>query len=191
MPEATYSHCHWQQVNVGSLEVVIKHFLSQAENALSDARAKAANLPDASETDIDEETTPAALLMDIALSADARESSASEIIAPWVKLLWESYRTVLDILRNNAKLEALYQGTAQRAFRYCTANTRVMEFKRLCDILRNHLANLNKFSHQNQNVSLSNPETLQMMIETRFSQLEAASTLELWQVYVISMSHFF
>jgi hypothetical protein len=53
-------------------------------------------------------------------------------------------RTTLDILRNNSRLEALYAMTAARAFGFCLAYKRTTEFRRLCDILRNHLANLNK-----------------------------------------------
>jgi len=53
--------------------------------------------------------TPEEMLMDVCKGAPKRGLSAVEIIEPWVKLLWESYRTVLDILRNNAKLEGLYQ----------------------------------------------------------------------------------
>lgn len=67
-----------------------------------------------------------------------------EHVTPWFKFLWETYRTVLDILRNNARLEALYAMTAARAFQFCLAYKRTTEFRRLCDILRNHLANLNK-----------------------------------------------
>ena len=68
-----------------------------------------------------------------------------EHVTPWFKFLWETYRTVLDILRNNARLEALYAMTAARAFQFCLTYKRTTEFRRLCDILRNHLANLNKY----------------------------------------------
>lgn len=67
-----------------------------------------------------------------------------ELVTPWFKFLWETYRSVLDILRNNSRLEALYAMTATKAFQFCLTYKRTTEFRRLCDILRNHLANLNK-----------------------------------------------
>lgn len=67
-----------------------------------------------------------------------------ELVTPWFKFLWETYRSVLDNLRNNARLEALYAMTATKAFQFCLTYKRTTEFRRLCDILRNHLANLNK-----------------------------------------------
>lgn len=34
--------------------------------------------------------------------------------------------------------------TATKAFQFCLTYKRTTEFRRLCDILRNHLVNLNK-----------------------------------------------
>lgn len=74
----------------------------------------------------------------------AQDRTDREQVTPWFKFLWETYRCVLDILRNNSRLEALYAMTATRAFQFCLTYKRTTEFRRLCDILRNHLANLNK-----------------------------------------------
>lgn len=91
--------------------MVIEHFLDRAKEALATAKAQGTAISAENTDDIEEDTTvdPDALLMDVALGADTRAQTAQEIVTPWVKMLWESYRTVLDILRNNAKLEHLYQ----------------------------------------------------------------------------------
>lgn len=52
---------------------------------------------------------------------------------------------MLEILRTNPKLEALYAMTANRAFQFCLHYKRHAEFRRLCDILRQHLANMTKY----------------------------------------------
>ena len=65
-------------------------------------------------------------------------------MTPWFRFLWEAYRSVLEILRTNPKLEALYAMTACKAFQFCQQYKRTAEFRRLCDILRQHLQNLTK-----------------------------------------------
>ncbi|MBE7181434.1 MAG: PCI domain-containing protein, partial [Terriglobus roseus] len=103
------------------------------------------------------------------------------IVTPWLKFLWETYRTVLDIFKNNARLEVMYQTTAHQAFQFCSKYARKTEFRRLCELLRNHLQNAAKFSSQMHAINLSDPDTLQRHLDTRFQQLNVAVELELWQ----------
>jgi len=52
--------------------------------------------------------------------------------------------------------------------------------------LRNHLKNIVEKTHTMQNaVSLSNPDTLSMHLETRLHQLDFAIQMELWQVGLV------
>lgn len=56
-----------------------------------------------------------------------------------------------------------------------------MEFRRLCETLRLHLANVAKYAHQPHSINLSDPDTLQHHLDTRFAQLNTSVELELWQ----------
>lgn len=58
---------------------------------------------------------------------------------------------------------------------------RKVEFRRLCETLRLHLANVAKYSHQTHSINLSDPDTLQHHLDTRFAQLNTSVELELWQ----------
>ena len=46
-------------------------------------------------------------------SEDAQDRSDRVLLTPWVKFLWEAYRNVLELLRNNNRVERLYHETAQ------------------------------------------------------------------------------
>ena len=58
---------------------------------------------------------------------------------------------------------------------------RKVEFRRLCETLRLHLSNVAKYAHQIHSINLSDPETLQHHLDTRFAQLNTSVELELWQ----------
>ncbi|KAI3839630.1 hypothetical protein MKX03_018688 [Papaver bracteatum] len=171
-----------QQVNVGSLEEVIKHFLHLSTEKAENAKAQAEALEEALDVDdLEADKRPEDLMLSYVGGEKGKDRSDRELVTPWFKFLWETYRTVLEILRNNSKLEALYAMTAHRAFQFCKQYKRTTEFRRLCEIIRNHLANLNKYKDQRDRPDLLLPESLQLYQDTRFEQLKVATALELWQ----------
>ncbi|XP_077222344.1 eukaryotic translation initiation factor 3 subunit A-like [Tasmannia lanceolata] len=171
-----------QQVNVSSLEEVIKHFMHLSTEKAEQAQSQAQALEDALDVDdLEADKRPEDLMLSYVSGEKGRDRSDRELVTPWFKFLWETYRTVLEILRNNSKLEALYAMTAHRAFQFCKQYKRTTEFRRLCEIIRNHLANLNKYRDQRDRPDLSAPESLQLYLDTRFEQLKIATELELWQ----------
>ncbi|XP_077214480.1 eukaryotic translation initiation factor 3 subunit A-like [Tasmannia lanceolata] len=171
-----------QQVNVSSLEEVIKHFMQLSTERAEQARSQAQALEDALDVDdLEADKRPEDLMLSYVSGEKGRDRSDRELVTPWFKFLWETYRTVLEILRNNSKLEALYAMTAHRAFQFCKQYKRTTEFRRLCEIIRNHLSNLNKYRDQRDRPDLSSPESLQLYLDTRFEQLKIATELELWQ----------
>ncbi|KAJ7977898.1 Eukaryotic translation initiation factor 3 subunit A [Quillaja saponaria] len=171
-----------QQVNVTSLEEVIKHFMHLSAEKAEQARSQAQALEEALDVDdLEADKRPEDLMLSYVSGEKGKERSDRELVTPWFKFLWETYRTVLEILRNNSKLEALYAMTAHRAFQFCKQYKRTTEFRRLCEIIRNHLSNLNKYRDQRDRPDLSAPESLQLYLDTRFEQLKIATELELWQ----------
>ncbi|KAI9075681.1 hypothetical protein K1719_042378 [Acacia pycnantha] len=171
-----------QQVNVSSLEEVIKHFMHLSTEKAEQARSQAQALEEALDVDdLEADKRPEDLMLSYVSGEKGKDRSDREVVTPWFKFLWETYRTVLEILRNNSKLEALYAMTAHRAFQFCKQYKRTTEFRRLCEIIRNHLANLNKYRDQRDRPDLSAPESMQLYLDTRFEQLKVATELELWQ----------
>ncbi|XP_050221099.1 eukaryotic translation initiation factor 3 subunit A [Mercurialis annua] len=171
-----------QQVNVNSLEEVIKHFMHLSTEKAEHARSLSQELEEALDVDdLEADKRPEDLMLSYVSGEKGKDRSDRELVTPWFKFLWETYRTVLEILRNNSKLEALYAMTAHRAFQFCKQYKRTTEFRRLCEIIRNHLANLNKYRDQRDRPDLSAPESLQLYLDTRLEQLKIATELELWQ----------
>ncbi|CAL3964956.1 hypothetical protein PZA11_002168 [Diplocarpon coronariae] len=178
-----------QNTNVGTIELVLKRFIELAEEKVKIAQAKADEVQSSLDTsaatasvdDLEASETPESILLSTVSGEQSRDRTDRAIVTPWLKFLWETYRTVLDILRNNARLEIMYQSTAMQAFEFCQKYTRKTEFRRLCELLRNHVQTAAKYSAQMHAINLNDPDTLQRHLETRFQQLNVAVELELWQ----------
>ena len=98
-----------QQVNVSSLEEVIKHFMDLSTKKAESARSQAQALEEALDVDdLEADNRPEDLMLSYVSGEKGKDRSDRELVTPWFKFLWETYRTVLEILRNNSKLMALY-----------------------------------------------------------------------------------
>lgn len=177
-----------QNTNVATIELVLKDFIEQAAEKVNSAQKKADEVQSSLEAtgttsidDLEASETPESILLATVSGEQSRDRTDRAIVTPWLKFLWEAYRTVLDILRNNARLELMYQSTAMQAFDFCLKYARKTEFRRLCELLRNHVQTAAKYSTQMHAINLSDPDTLQRHLETRFQQLNVAVELELWQ----------
>ncbi|KAL9105103.1 MAG: hypothetical protein Q9163_000021 [Psora crenata] len=178
-----------QNTNVGTIELVLKRFIELAEAKVLGAQEKAEQIQSnlepgssgANVEDLEAIETPESILLSTVSGEQSKDRTDRAIVTPWLKFLWETYRTVLEILKNNARLEIMYQSTALLAFSFCQKFARKTEFRRLCELLRNHVQNAAKYQSQMHAINLSDPDTLQRHLDTRFQQLNVAVELELWQ----------
>lgn len=98
-----------QQVNVNSLEEVIKHFMDLSTKRVELARTQDEALEEALDADdLEVDKRPEDLMSSYVSGEKGKDHSDRELVTPWFKFLWETYRTVLEILRNNSNLMALY-----------------------------------------------------------------------------------
>ncbi|CAM0136108.1 eukaryotic translation initiation factor 3 subunit A [Umbelopsis sp. WA50703] len=170
-----------QNTSVNTIELVINRFLELAEEKVTEAQAKADKITLDAIDDLEASETPESIMLSTVSGEQSKDRTDRSVVTPWLKFLWEAYRTVLDTLRNNVRLEVLYQSVSNQAFQFCLTYGRKTEFRRLCDILRNHLQNIAKYAHQAHSINLNDPDTLQRHLDARFNQLNAAVELELWQ----------
>ncbi|BFZ58275.1 eukaryotic translation initiation factor 3 subunit A [Savitreella phatthalungensis] len=170
-----------QNTSIETLVTVVTRFLDLAESKFREARDKAEQINLDTIDDLEATETPESILLSTVSSDEAKDRTDRAIVTPWLRFLWEAYRTVLDILRNNGRLEMTYQRVSLKALDFCQNHGRRTEFRRLCDLLRNHLQTAAKYQSQPHGINLNDPDTLQRHLDTRFAQLNTAVAMELWQ----------
>ncbi|KAG9004061.1 eukaryotic translation initiation factor 3 subunit A [Tulasnella sp. JGI-2019a] len=175
-----------QNTSVGSIEVVIKKFIAMSDAKVVEAQEQVNKVmeAEAGSVDVDDleaSETPESILLGAVSGDQNRDRTDRALVTPWLKFLWEAYRTALETLKNNNRLEGIYQQIVHQAFKFCLKHNRKVEFRRLCETLRLHLSNIAKYAHQTHSVNLSDPDTLQSYLDARFAQLNTSVELELWQ----------
>lgn len=123
-----------QNVNVKSLEDVITAFLQNAEEKAEQAKKTATDaniLLDVDDLEI--LNSPESLLLKAVSGESSQDRADRDHLAPWLKFVWESYKQCLELLKNNNKVELLYQQVAKQAFSFCVKYQRKTEFRKLCE----------------------------------------------------------
>lgn len=178
------------QHNPASLETVIVYFVDTAERKLAEAKRESNEMIilAAAKVDLEAAQTPEAVMLSTTTTEGSSDRTDREVVVPWLRFMWETYRTVLDILKSNTKLETLYKTIAMKAFDFCEEYTRKIEFRRVCEILRNHLGSLQKHvsapttqsSRQMRSWDGFTLESVELLLEIRYRQLQVATDLELF-----------
>ena len=122
-----------QNVNVKSLEDVITSFLQMAEERADQAKKNASIEMVDDVDDLEVLNSPESLLLRAVSGESSQDRADRDLLAPWLKFVWESYKQCLELLKNNNKVETLYQAIAKLAFAFCVKYQRKTEFRKLCE----------------------------------------------------------
>ncbi|RQM23388.1 hypothetical protein B5M09_003140 [Aphanomyces astaci] len=174
--------------NPASLEKVLLFFVSESEKRVAEARKHSTELSILASVDLESSQSPEAVMMSTTTAEDSADRTDRALVLPWLRFMWETYRTVLDILRCNTKLEGLYKQVALSAFAFCRTYVRKIEFRRLCEILRTHLYTMQRHEAAPTTQSIRqmrgwegwSAESVELHLTIRFDQLDAATHLELF-----------
>lgn len=98
-----------QNTSVQSIESVITKFVQLADAKVREAQEKAAVKSAVDVDDLEASETPESILLGAVSGDQSKDRTDRALVTPWLKFLWESYRTSLETLKNNARLEVIYQ----------------------------------------------------------------------------------
>ena len=99
-----------QNTSVQSIETVILAFIQLANAKVAEAQVKADKAVEVLDVDdLEASESPEDVLLGAVSGDQSKDRTDRALVTPWLKFLWESYRSALETLKNNARLEVIYQ----------------------------------------------------------------------------------
>jgi len=173
-----------QNVDQESLDRVLEYLVDLAERQADNAQKLAKRIAGAEERASSADSdVPESMMLKGMTAEDSKDRANKELVVPWLKFLWESFKQILDLLHKNPKYEKTYHGICARAFKFCMDNRRTQEFHKLCETLRAHLLSLKKLlqAPTSNNINWEwSALSVKYNLNTRYLQLEVADKLEMW-----------
>jgi len=132
------------------------------------------------------EATPEQLLL-IAY-CDIDELLERHKLQPKINFFLETYKIILDTLRQNSRLMELYNTSAEKLLSFCTKYKCKKEFMKVSEVLHQHFEHIKKAAKQPDlinnkipyPVKLSDEESTSKLLDMRQLQLEYALKMDLW-----------
>lgn len=118
-------------------------------------------------------------------SIDPEKKKKEMQIKNKLKIVWEGYKSIVETVRVNQKLESVYMATLNRIFDFVDRYNRVQEFKTFCRSLRTGLQNaFNKRDRSEQQkaiyIDIEKTDVNNRNIEIRMEQFKVTTKLGLW-----------
>ena len=181
-----------QRENPRSLEIVVNYLIDLSEQKCEEARVLAGDKLKMSELDAGEGENAGENIILSAVNSQGTSRMNKELVVPWIKFMWEAYRSVLEVTKNNKSLIEVYQNTCVRAYKFCSTYERTLEFRKLNDMIKKHLQDSIKYydkdreSGKKHSLIELDADYFELHLDTRFIGLEIATEMKQWnQAYQI------
>ena len=158
---------------------MVKYFLKLASDKASAAREGPEQAVLQEVEDGNHVTAPENLLLSSVCGECVKKRCDDAPPDPWVKFLWDSYWNMLELLKNNNTVQKVYADVAKDALRFCLEYQRKREFRKLCEILKNHLLQAKRYQTQPHSLRFDNTDTIQYLVDVRFEQVACSITIHL------------
>ncbi|KAJ2081820.1 eukaryotic translation initiation factor 3 subunit A, partial [Coemansia sp. S100] len=98
-----------QHKNPESMGTVIAAMLERITKHVTEAQQSAERATIGLIEDLEETESPEDMILSSVSGEQTQDRTDRALVTPWLKFLWEAYRNLLDLLRNNVRFEGLYQ----------------------------------------------------------------------------------